>query len=110
MEPPASPSGDDSPLTESTACWRRYVATWEIKAGRLYLRGVTGRYQLNSTEPLFADWVSDVLWVPHGELLQYVHMGFDSLYEFDMVISVSDGIVVDFEVFDNRAGRGRPAR
>lgn len=26
---------DCDPIVFSTACWRRYIATWEIKAGRL---------------------------------------------------------------------------
>lgn len=29
-------SGENTIIVLSTACWRRYVGTWEIKDGRLY--------------------------------------------------------------------------
>jgi len=47
----------------STACWRGYIATWEIKDGRLYLVELSDRhtYRLEGDEPLFAEWFSGAL-------------------------------------------------
>ena len=45
----------------SSACWRGYVGTWEIKDGRLYLLKLDRDYELEGNEPLFADWVSEEL-------------------------------------------------
>lgn len=86
----------------STACWRRYIGTWEIKEGRFYLVRLEGRYRLIGDEPLLADWFTGVLRIPRGELLQYVHMGFGSVFERELHIKVEQGIVVASRVVDNR--------
>jgi hypothetical protein len=93
------PLQDDAAVTHSTACWRGYVGTWEIKDGRLYLRSVIGRYRLET--PMLADWVSEVLRIPQGRLLEYVHMGFESTYEREVLITVKAGIVVDRQVIEH---------
>ena len=95
------------PIVFSTACWRRYIATWEIKDGRFYLANVMGRYKLVSDTPLFAHWFSGVLRVPKGKLLQYVHMGFATVYEQELHIKIENGVVVETTVVDNR-GRNAP--
>ena len=92
----------------STACWRRYLGTWEVRGGRLYLDGVAGLYELEGVEPLFADWVSGTLVVPRGGLLRYVHMGFESVYERELHLRVEAGVVVETREVDNRR-RGTPA-
>lgn len=89
-------------ITGSTGCWRRYQGTWEIKDGRLYLRGLYGRIKLVGEEPLFADWVTDELRVVHGKTVHYVHMGFASDYEDEIYIKIEKGIVVCTRSADNR--------
>jgi hypothetical protein len=86
----------------STACWRRYQGTWELKDGKFYLVKLEGRYKLNSWTRVFADWVTAVLRIPEGELLHYVHMGFGLVYEFERHIKLENGIVVDERVRHNR--------
>jgi len=86
----------------STACWRQYIGTWELKDGKLYLVDVKGRYKKTSDKPIFADWVTTVLRVTSGELLHYVHMGFGSVYEFENHIKIENGIVVAERRVDNR--------
>lgn len=94
------PLSDDMKLTRSTACWRGYIGYWEIKDNRLYLNRVVGSYHLDAREPVFADWISDTLRVPQGKLLQYVHMGFGSVYERELEIVVEAGVVVSREVIE----------
>lgn len=89
----------------STACWRRYLGTWEVKDGRLYLKGVAGLYELSGGEPLFADWVSGWLVVPRGELLNYVHMGFESVYERELHLRFEAGVLAETREVDNRQRR-----
>jgi hypothetical protein len=91
-----------SSLIFSTACWRGYIGTWELKDGRFYLVSVQGRYRIEGTEPIFADWFTGVLRIPEGELLEYVHMGFGSVYEYETHIKIEKGIVVDERRIDNR--------
>ncbi len=86
----------------STACWRGYIGTWEIKDGRFYLKDLRGIFKLLGDEPILADWFSGVLRVPRGERLQYVHMGFGSVYEEELHIKIEKGMVTASRVIDNR--------
>lgn len=85
----------------STGCWRGYVGTWEIADGRLYLVGLRGAFEL-AHGPLFADWYSGVLSVPRGRVLRYVHMGFQTVFEEELLIKVEQGCVVSTLTIDNR--------
>jgi hypothetical protein len=93
----------------STACWRCYVGEWDITLDRLYLIGISAHYEdgtevtLGSLFPgydsrVFAHWYSGVLSIPQGDLVEYVHMGFASVYERDLLISVEQGVIVDMQV------------
>lgn len=108
-------SGPSSPgfRAESTANWRGYVGTWDIKASRLYLVGIAGTYEdgspatLDSIFPgfpdrVFAHWYSGTLRIPQGELLKYAHMGWASVYERDLLIEVADGVVREMRVQINQ--------
>ncbi len=86
----------------STACWRRYIGTWEIKDGQLYLVKVVGKYRMLGEEPLFADWVNQVVTVPRGKMLS-AGGGFSSKFEEDLCIKIEKGIVVESYVVDNRS-------
>ena len=96
--------GDDisASILYSTACWRRYQGTWEIKDGRFYLTGLRGQFQLLEDEPLLADWFSGVIRVSRGKMLHYVHMGFGSVYEQELHIKIENGMVVKSREIDNR--------
>jgi hypothetical protein len=87
-------NGEIENIIFSTACWRGYIGTWEIKDGRFYLNDVVGRYKKVSKKPLFLEWFSDVLIVPKGKILCYVHMGFESVYEEEVHIVIKKGSVV----------------
>jgi len=86
----------------STACWRQYIGTWELKDGKFYLVDVKGRIKKTSDEPIFADWVTTVLRITSGKLLHYVHMGFGSVYEFENHIKLENGVVIAERRIDNR--------
>jgi hypothetical protein len=86
-----------------TGCWRGYRGTWMIEDGRFYLVGIAGRWQLTGDEPLFAEWFSGTLRIPRGELLRYVHGGFQSEYEADLLIGIKNGRVVSRRLRNNRA-------
>jgi hypothetical protein len=86
----------------STACWRQYIGTWELKDSKLYLRDIKGCFKITSDQPIFADWVTAVIRIPNGDLLHYIHMGFGSVYEFENHIKIENGIVIDERRIDNR--------
>ena len=96
----------------STALSRGYIGTWEIldqgpdqgPVQRLYLIRLQGWLQDESPVSLetvfpgypqrvFAHWFSGTLRLPQGQLLHYVHGGFGSCYEQDLLIDVTRGVV-----------------
>ena len=82
------------PFLFSTACWRNYIGSWKIEDRRLYLMGIIGIYELVGDEPLFVEWFSGTLRVPIGNMSEYVHMGYASKYERELLIDVKNGVVV----------------
>ena len=96
----------------STALSRGYIGTWEIldqgpdqgQVQRLYLIRLQGWLQDESPVSLetvfpgypqrvFAHWFNGTLRLPQGQLLHYVHGGFGSCYEQDLLIDVTRGVV-----------------
>lgn len=108
IESNSGPDADDSDegiIRCSTACWRGYQGVWEIKEDRFYLIGLRGGLRLLPGPQILADWFTGVLRVPLGEMLQYVHMGFGSVYEQELHLKIEQGVVVARRTIDNR---GRP--
>jgi hypothetical protein len=97
----SEPAGDER-VIYTTACWRRYIGTWELRNARFYLLALVGRFELVGTEPLWADWFSGVLRVPRGRELHYVHMGFGTIFEEELHIRINDGVETDRRRWDNR--------
>ena len=95
--------------TRCTALWRGYVGSWEIIDDRLYLIGISGdthEYgELKLTtffpsfpERVFAHWYNGTIRLPDGKMLEYVHMGYGSTYEKDILIEIKKGVVVKEEI------------
>lgn len=99
---PSEPPGEGGGSVYSTACWRGYQGSWKIENGIMYLTALRGRLKLLGLEPIFADWFSGILRIPRGEILHYVHMGFESVYEEEEHIRIVQGIVVETRIIDNR--------
>lgn len=100
-------------VAPSTANWRGYIGHWEISDDRLYLIGFRGwikGYKEVGLETLFPDfsdrvfahWYSGTISIPEGEMLEYVHMGYASMYERDRFLEFQRGILVKEWVRENR--------
>jgi hypothetical protein len=95
-----------------TACWRGYIAFWTVEATKLHLTGIDTENESLKIEkvfpgkeaPIFADWFTGELRIPQGEMLQYVHMFYQSRFESDLFLLVDNGIVLNEWVVDNRCG------
>lgn len=104
----------------NTACYRGYCAKWKIDNGKIYLLDIESPGQLkrmkenDSDEPIsamqklfpgqsevFAQWVSGVLKIQSGELLEYVHMGYESIYETNIYMKFENGILIDEKTVKN---------
>lgn len=88
-----------------TALWRRYIGSWEVVDDRLYLTDLSGWLEDGTkvavatifpgfADKVFAQWYSGTLHIPQGKLLKYVHMGYGSTYERDLLLEVLLGVVV----------------
>lgn len=86
----------------STACWRGYQGSWEIKDGKFFLTGIRGKHQLSDGAPIFASWFTGTIKVPKGDILRYVHGGFTTVYEQEINIVIQNGFVTATTTTDNR--------
>jgi hypothetical protein len=48
-----------------------------------------------------ADWFSGELRIPGGKMIQYVHMGYGSVYEREIILKVVDGRIASESVNEN---------
>jgi hypothetical protein len=98
----------------STACWRGYKAIWELKDHKLYLKQVTschndcGREIKNAnlkkmfgTDTVFAEWFSGTIKAPKGKLINYIHMGYASLYEKEEIFIFKKGKLTESKTNQN---------
>lgn len=92
-----------------TANWRGYVGTWEILVHegveRLYLVGLRAHKSYDEIlelpdvfpglDKVFAHWFTGELRCPQGAQLKYQHMGYGSIYEYDLFMEFKQGILVN---------------
>uniref|UniRef100_UPI004048127B hypothetical protein n=1 Tax=Polynucleobacter sp. TaxID=2029855 RepID=UPI004048127B len=100
-----------------TANWRGYVGTWEIlehqEVERLYLVGLSAHktyeeiLSLSDVFPghdkVFAHWFTGELRCPQGAQLEYRHMGYASVYEYDLLMDFKQGILINKHARHNKA-------
>ncbi|HYG80014.1 MAG TPA: hypothetical protein VD861_06480 [Pyrinomonadaceae bacterium] len=115
------------PGSMSTANWRGYVATWKVEEDMLYLVGLDSwvckdlrpeNCKRADLRELFgekyrdgkvrADWFTGDLRLPDGERLRYVHMGYGSIYERDIILTVAAGRITGRQVINN-TGKKHPS-
>ena len=101
-----------------TACWRGYIGSWLIEDNKLYLVDLEANisegdrkfgkgkevgldYLFPGQTKVFADWYSDVMRIPHGKMMKYVHQGYASLYEKELFLRFESGVLVSCREEDN---------
>ena len=96
----------------NTALWRGYIGSWRVTKGRLYLIGIDGGFEDGSEltlealfpgypERVFAHWFSGRVRLPQGNLIEYIHAGYASVYEADLFLDFEDGVLVREELKSN---------
>ena len=98
----------------NTACWRGYIAEWTIIENEIYLTNifscnydsiksdlkvVFGSECKNGT--VQATWVTGNILIPKGKLINYVHLGYDSFYETELVLTLKKGKLIEQKEYDN---------
>jgi hypothetical protein len=89
----------------STACWRNYIGTWEVRDGQFFLKQVYGQYKIDGPEPVPATWFSGCLVLPQGNIIEGdPWFGWDVVHERDLLIKIRKGRVVKQQVRMNCTG------
>jgi hypothetical protein len=99
----------------STDCWRGYLSSWEVKDNKLYLTELrypswftivngqiefSGKSELNlqtlfpDQKEVFASWFTGRFRICGGEPLHYVHMGYETEYEYEKWLRFDKGIFI----------------
>jgi hypothetical protein len=99
-----------------TACWRGYVATWEVKENYLYItklaEGTCGpdakeipisNIFPGETAPVKAVWYSGDLRIPQGKPLRNERRGYGSVYERELYVTIKNGKVVNEMIINTTA-------
>jgi hypothetical protein len=99
--------------TFNSGCMRGYIARWEIRAERLYLMGMDMLCDTDATfgslfpeaggAGVFASWVSGDLSCPYGKPLRYDHAAFGGKAEYELVLSLENGVFKSARIKDNSA-------
>lgn len=105
----------------STALWRGYVATFEIKDNQLFLKdieiqisdttkiesmGLSWKSVFNEVFPnqnyVKIDWLTELLVIPHGKLVNSIHMGYGSTYKRYILLEIDKGDLTKEKQFKYR--------
>lgn len=98
----------------STACWRGYKATWELKNDNLYLTKIASCHnncgleiknanlkKMFGSDIVLADWFSGKIIAPKGKRIQYIHMAYASLYEQEDIFIFKKGKLIKTRTHQN---------
>jgi hypothetical protein len=118
-------------MWNNTACYRGYIADWEVADDRLFLTGVeatvcTKPYEEsapksrycsishsgdclpetknlhdifpNSDGKVSAEWYSGEIRLPLGEMIKYIHCGYETEYENYLLLEFNSGSIVGSRV------------
>lgn len=103
----------------STALWRGYVATFEVVENQLFLNKIEVRVLQPTTgkaseaviknvisevfpnqDMVKVDWLTGILVLPYGRLMNYVHMGYGSTYKKYVLLEFNDGNLINEKRFN----------
>lgn len=96
----------------NTANYRGYFGRWEVKGNKLYLidlhanvagtKGVELDYFFPGQTEVCAEWFSGEIELQSGEMLEYVHDGFGSVFEKEIHLFFENGLLISESEVDNR--------
>ena len=56
----------------------------------------------NSENKIFADWYTGKISCPYGDIIQYVHMGYGSIYSNELLFNIIEGVITDVKDIKNQ--------
>ena len=100
----------------NTACWRGYIAEWTVIENEIYLTNIFScNYDDDGIkcdlEDVFgtickdgkvkATWMTGNIVIPKGKLIHYIHSGYDSFFETELVLTFKNGMLIEQKKYDN---------
>lgn len=108
----------------TTANWEGYTGFWEVRNNRLYLQKIEVRLyekgkqkessltfdadtlklvftSCSTPEGIFARWFSGEIRAGKGDLVRYVHSGFDRNMQIEKVMTVKEGKIIRTHLYQN---------
>lgn len=98
----------------SSACWKGYIAEWIIINDKVYLNNIYSCHDNKvkidlkkifgkelKDNLLFANWITNKLNVPKGKCIEYVNLGYNSIYETETILDFNKGVLVDSKTYNN---------
>ena len=55
-----------------------------------------------SEEKVFANWFSGTIVCPYGEMIEYIHMGYESVFEYEYDFEIIDGELTNINTKSNK--------
>jgi len=104
----------------TSANWEGYIAAWSIKDNILTLdsvmisvRDMRNREAIDSDmldqvlqqagyKSRTATWVNGTIFVADGEIIKYIHQGYESIFEHERFLDIKNGIVTSDTTFHNK--------
>lgn len=83
----------DDCIYGSTGCWRGYMATWRINGNVLELLSMEGMFRLIDENPRIASWLDCPFKIASGKVVEYVHMGYSSKFEYERILWCYNGTI-----------------
>lgn len=59
-------------------------------------------YLFPDQEKVFAEWFTGEIRIPYGEMLQYYHIGYASVYEKELYLEFENGYLIGKREKDNK--------
>jgi len=111
---PEKYESDEYEFLWSTACYRGYIAEWIVLESEIYLNNIYSchddKVKVNLTDlfpdkiessKIKADWLSEELFIQHGECLAYSNFDYNSIYETETVMTVENGKIINIKKHKN---------
>lgn len=106
LEPFFEEHPDLRPTCTSTALWRGYVATFEIQDNQLVVKDVVipdydkgdcsiFKILFPNQEKVVITWLTGILTLPIGDMVEYVHMGYGSTFNQYKLMYIQEGNLIE---------------
>ena len=109
-----------------SACWRGYIGKWIVENNKLYIVSLDANssdddsdeiwwldniytvdlnYLFPNQNKVFAEWFSGEIRMPYGDLLKTSFIGYDAIYEKELILEFENGRLINQREIDNNNQR-----